>query len=309
MTHAGHVLSSLSNPHLPVTLRRFTLTGSIIADLQVSATKALGPTTSPAGMVSGDEHWQPASPPIKGPYFPIDTTPLHPPNARTGPYLPVDSLGTTPRSPQQHLNNVRGAGPFRFPLAPNGSLAAFDEPARTWPRRFPSKETPQLASGEQNLPALPPRGPGAAAENPIVLDSIETNTTPTQTTTPAAPQNNAPENQHAPLPNPLGCVTQSIPKRGSPLSALPISGYQWSDPTAPGYRRTTPPHAPALKPKMPRIRSVAERESIAGSLAFVAMTQEQGGFMEEYVKFLATDILDKVIVEYNEEAHAENTSK
>ena len=261
----------------------------IIGDPQVAATKALRPSTFPPGMVSGNDHWQPASPILKKPQ------------------LPPESLTPNPRSPAQHLQNARSAGPVRFSLAQNGPLAAFDEPGRTWPRRFPEQRTPQVASGGQNLPSSPLGGPGAAPQNPIVLDSIETDTTATNTTAPPATQTNPTANQHTPLPPPPGCVTQSISKKQLPLSAPPRPGYQWSDPTVPGYRRATPPQAPAPKPQKPR--TAAEREGIIDSVAHVAMTQEQGGFLDEFVKFLATGIIDEAIVQYNTETHAENSSK
>lgn len=288
-TYAGDVLSSLSNPKLPASLRRNKLTMMIIGDPQVAATKALRPSTFPPGMVSGNDHWQPASPILKKPQ------------------LPPESLTPNPRSPAQHLQNARSAGPVRFSLAQNGPLAAFDEPGRTWPRRFPEQRTPQVASGGQNLPSSPLGGPGAAPQNPIVLNSIETDTTATNTTAPPATQTNPTANQHTPLPPPPGCVTQSISKKQLPLSAPPRPGYQWSDPTVPGYRRATPPQAPAPKPQKPR--TAAEREGIIDSVAHVAMTQEQGGFLDEFVKFLATGIIDEAIVQYNTETHAENSSK
>lgn len=310
-THVGDVLSALCNPHLPATLRRVSLTTNVIADLQASATKALGPTTNPAGMVSGDEHYQPASPTPKGPYYPVESIIPQPrspedrlKNARTGPFLELNSLTRPPRSPEQHLRNARSAGPYRFPLAQNGTLEAFNEPARTWPRRFPANPTPQLGSGGQNDPPSQPGGPGAAPQNPTVLDSIETNTTPTQATAPPATQNDPPTDILAPLPP--GCVTQSNSRRRSPLSAPPLTGYQWSDPTVPGYRGVTPPEAPAPKPK--RCPTAAERKAIIESLAIVAMTQGKGGLMDEFVKFLASDILDQVIVQYNTETHADNSS-
>lgn len=246
-----------------------------------------GPTTATPGMVSSQQHLQPASPPLKKPQQP----------------LPAPG----PPTPSQYLKNARSVGPVKFSLAPNGPLAAFEQPARTWPQQFPQQSTPQIATPRQNLPPSPLSRPGEA-QTPIVLDSIETDTTNTQNIAPPGAQSNQQAKQFTSLSQPPGCNTQSNSQPSEQLSPTPRSGYQWSDPTVPGYRSTISPRAPALKSQKPP-RTAADRQRIVDALAHVAMTQQNGNLMDEYTKFTVPRIIDEAIAQYNREVHKENSSK
>jgi hypothetical protein len=239
----------------------------------------------PPGMVSSQQQTQaqPAPPPLTRPQQPVPAGPFN---------------------PQQHLNNARSDSPLKFSVASNGPLAAFDQPAMTWPRQFPRLSTPQLAPSSQSSPLSPAKKP-AAPQNPIVFDSVETDDANTQNAAP--PQPPAPpsttQSTFQALPPPPGCVTQKVSPPQRTFSPPPTTGYPWSDPTVPGYRKPNPPPPPrSQKPPM----TAAQKEQLVDSLAHVAMTQATGNLVDEYVKWVVPGLINEAVDQHIKDVNQRN---
>lgn len=289
----GNVPSAPSNPHLPVSLCKRSLT--IMTITEPGSTPYFSPSTTkavsdhiilPPGMVSNQHQAQAQQVP--------------PPLSKVQQPLPSGSL-----TPQQQLHNTRSDSPLKFSVAPNGALSSFDQPAMTWPQHFPQQSTPQTTSLSPKVPTSPLSRPGAA-QIPIVLNSVETDSASTNIVPPQPPvQQKITQPAFQPLPSPPGYATQNEALVQSTFSQPPMTGYPWSDPTTPGYRNPNPPAPSPPRPQKPPM-TAAQKEQLVDSLARVAMTQARGNLIDEFVNFAAPDLVRQAIAQHLKDVEERN---